>query len=81
MKPGDSLDLVELNESFVRQLEEQFRNDPHFQPVAERSRIINSPVQDLPLDKKVRSDRLRLAAEQFFGRVGREHSRKNCCNC
>jgi phosphatidylethanolamine/phosphatidyl-N-methylethanolamine N-methyltransferase len=52
MKPGDSIDLVELNESFVRQLEGQFRDDPHFQPVAARSRIINSPVQDLPLDKK-----------------------------
>jgi phospholipid N-methyltransferase len=50
MKPGDSLDLVELNESFVRQLEEHFRSDKAFQPVAERSRVINSPVQDLPVE-------------------------------
>jgi phosphatidylethanolamine/phosphatidyl-N-methylethanolamine N-methyltransferase len=52
MKPGDSIDLVELNESFVRQLEQHFKNDAQFQPVAGRSRIINSPVQDLPLEKK-----------------------------
>ena len=52
MKPGDSIDLVELNESFVRQLEEHFRNDLLFRTVADRSRIINGPVQDLPLDKK-----------------------------
>jgi phospholipid N-methyltransferase len=52
MKPGDSIDLVELNERFVRQLEEHFQDDPHFHGVADRSRIINGPVQDLPLDKK-----------------------------
>ena len=52
MKPGDAIDLVELNESFVRQLEEHFRNDSLFRTVADRSRIINGPVQDLPTDKK-----------------------------
>ena len=52
MKPGDSIDLVELNESFVRQLEQHFKNDSHFQTVADRSRVINSPVQDLPVEKK-----------------------------
>jgi len=51
MKPGDAIDLVELNESFVRQLEAHFRNDAHFRSVADRSRIINCPVQDLPLEK------------------------------
>jgi phosphatidylethanolamine/phosphatidyl-N-methylethanolamine N-methyltransferase len=48
MRPNDTIDLVELNESFVRQLEERFANDARFSPVASRSRIINSPVQDLP---------------------------------
>jgi phosphatidylethanolamine/phosphatidyl-N-methylethanolamine N-methyltransferase len=51
MKPGDSIDLVELNESFSRQLEMHFRDDPHFRTVADRSRIINSPVEGLPVDK------------------------------
>jgi phosphatidylethanolamine/phosphatidyl-N-methylethanolamine N-methyltransferase len=51
MEPGDCVDLVELNESFVERLEHQFRNHPDFQPAAERSRIINSPVQDLPSEK------------------------------
>jgi phosphatidylethanolamine/phosphatidyl-N-methylethanolamine N-methyltransferase len=51
MQPGDTIDLVELNESFVRQLEQHFQNDSHFQTVASRSRIINSPVQDLPVEK------------------------------
>jgi phosphatidylethanolamine/phosphatidyl-N-methylethanolamine N-methyltransferase len=52
MQPGDAIDLVELNESFVRQLEEHFRSDSHFQPAAGRSRIINCPVQDLPHETK-----------------------------
>jgi phospholipid N-methyltransferase len=52
MQPGDSLDLVELNESFVRQLEKHFIDDPHFKIAADRSRIYNCPVQDLPADKK-----------------------------
>jgi phosphatidylethanolamine/phosphatidyl-N-methylethanolamine N-methyltransferase len=52
MRPGDAIDLVELNESFVRQLEMHFRNDADFLPAAERSRIINCPVQDLPSETK-----------------------------
>jgi phospholipid N-methyltransferase len=52
MQPGDTLDLVELNESFFRQLEDLFRNDAHFHAAADRSRVINSAVQDLPADKK-----------------------------
>jgi phosphatidylethanolamine/phosphatidyl-N-methylethanolamine N-methyltransferase len=52
MKPDDRLDLVELNESFVRQLERHFQDDPHFRSVAARSKIINRPVQDLPAGEK-----------------------------
>ncbi len=52
MRPGDTIDLVELNVSFVRKLEEHFQNDPHFRSVADRSRIINRPVQDLPVQQK-----------------------------
>ncbi len=50
MKPLDRLDLVELNESFVRRLESRFQADPHFQPVAERTRILHCPVEELPGD-------------------------------
>ncbi|MCC6125081.1 MAG: methyltransferase domain-containing protein [Pirellulales bacterium] len=52
MQPDDALDLAELNESFVRQLERHFRDDPHFRAVAARSKIINRPVQDLPAGEK-----------------------------
>jgi phospholipid N-methyltransferase len=52
MKSCDSLDLVELNESFVQQLERRFRDDPQFKPAAERHKIFNCPVQDLPSDEK-----------------------------
>ena len=52
MQPLDRLDLVELNDSFVRRLESRFQHDPYFQPVAGRTRILHSPVQDLPGDTK-----------------------------
>jgi phosphatidylethanolamine/phosphatidyl-N-methylethanolamine N-methyltransferase len=50
MQPLDRLDLVELNETFVRRLESCFQSDPHFQPVAERTRILHCPVEELPGD-------------------------------
>jgi phosphatidylethanolamine/phosphatidyl-N-methylethanolamine N-methyltransferase len=50
MGPTDRLDLVELNESFVRQLECRFKSDPLFQPVADRTRILHCPVEELPTD-------------------------------
>jgi phospholipid N-methyltransferase len=50
MHPLDRLDLVELNESFVRLLECRFKSDPLFQPVADRTRILHRPVEELPTD-------------------------------
>jgi phosphatidylethanolamine/phosphatidyl-N-methylethanolamine N-methyltransferase len=50
MRPLDRLDLVELNESFVRLLESRFKSDPHFQPVADRTRVLHRPVEELPGD-------------------------------
>jgi phosphatidylethanolamine/phosphatidyl-N-methylethanolamine N-methyltransferase len=47
MRPEDQLDLVELNASFVEQLREGFRSDPVLKPVADRSRVLHSAVQDL----------------------------------
>jgi phosphatidylethanolamine/phosphatidyl-N-methylethanolamine N-methyltransferase len=48
MRPADCLDLVELNESFVRQLEGRFASDPEFQPVANRARVLHCPIEELP---------------------------------
>jgi phosphatidylethanolamine/phosphatidyl-N-methylethanolamine N-methyltransferase len=51
MGPADQLDLVELNESFVRRLEGRFRSEPKFQAVSERARVLHCPVEELPHDQ------------------------------
>lgn len=48
MDGGDRLDLVELNESFVRQLERRFQTEPAFRAVADRARIMHCPIEDAP---------------------------------
>jgi len=50
LQPLDRLDLVELNDSFVRRLERRFQTEPHFQSVAGRTRILHCPVQELPCE-------------------------------
>ncbi len=50
MQPADSLDLVELNQSFVACLNDRFRCDPEFQPVAQRCRVLHCPIEDLPAE-------------------------------
>jgi phospholipid N-methyltransferase len=52
MSPHDTLDLVELNDAFVRRLNERFQTEPHFQAVADRAHVWHCPVQDLPTDSK-----------------------------
>ena len=47
MRPVDRLDLVELNESFVRRLREGFTRDPILRTAADRSRVLHCPVQEL----------------------------------
>lgn len=47
MQPEDRLDLVELNESFVRQLEDRFQSDPAFQPIADRARVLHCAIEQL----------------------------------
>lgn len=47
MKPGDTLDLVELNDSFVAALRERFASDPPFQAVADRARVLHCPIEEL----------------------------------
>jgi phospholipid N-methyltransferase len=45
LKPGDRLDLVELNERFADLLRRRFADDPDFQRVADRSEIHQCPIQ------------------------------------
>ena len=51
MRRTDSLDLVELNETFVRQLQGRFETEPMFQAVADRARVLHCPVEELPHDR------------------------------
>lgn len=51
MGTDDKLDLVELNESFVRKLEHRFQTEPAFQSVADRARIHHCPIEELPGDE------------------------------
>ncbi len=48
----DRLDLVELNETFVQQLECRFQTEPAFQAVADRTRILHCPIEELSGDHK-----------------------------
>jgi phosphatidylethanolamine/phosphatidyl-N-methylethanolamine N-methyltransferase len=48
MGPDDRLDLVELNESFVRWLREGLETDEVLRPLADRVRVLHCPVQQLP---------------------------------
>jgi len=47
LKSDDRLDLVELNESFVRRLRERFQTDDAFRTVADRARVLHQPVEEL----------------------------------
>jgi phosphatidylethanolamine/phosphatidyl-N-methylethanolamine N-methyltransferase len=48
---SDQLDLVELNPTFVEHLRRRFDEEPHFSGVADRVRVINCPVEELPCDQ------------------------------
>lgn len=48
--PEDRLDLVEVNEEFVRRLRERLQTDPPMAAVAERVRVLQGRVEDLPRD-------------------------------
>lgn len=47
LRPDDRLDLVELNESFVRCLERRFANDSRFHRVSAQARIIHGDIKCL----------------------------------
>jgi phosphatidylethanolamine/phosphatidyl-N-methylethanolamine N-methyltransferase len=46
--PDDRLDLVELNEQFVRRLNERFAHEPAFRKVSNRSRVLHQRLESLP---------------------------------
>jgi len=48
MRAVDRLDLVELNGSFVRRLQEDLTRDPVLRTIADRTRVLHCPVQELP---------------------------------
>jgi phosphatidylethanolamine/phosphatidyl-N-methylethanolamine N-methyltransferase len=43
-----TLDLVELNDEFVRVLGERFETDPEWRAVRDRTQIIHKPIEELP---------------------------------
>jgi phosphatidylethanolamine/phosphatidyl-N-methylethanolamine N-methyltransferase len=45
LRPGDRLDIVEINGAFVAHLERRFREEPDFQRCREQCRILHSPLQ------------------------------------
>ena len=66
MGPLDRLDLVELNEAFVRQMRHRFESDPAFQAVSRPRPRAALPRRRTARRRAVRSDRLRPSAEQFL---------------
>ena len=46
--PADTLDLVELNDDFVRRLNERFAAEEPFCALAERASVLHTRLQDLP---------------------------------
>ena len=48
MGTADRLDLVELNDAFVERLKRRFQDEPSFEAVADRARVLHCPVEDLP---------------------------------
>jgi phospholipid N-methyltransferase len=47
MRPCDRLDLVELNASFVRRLQDSLTRDPVLKTIAGRTRVLHGAVEDL----------------------------------
>lgn len=47
LQPGDHLDIVEINETFVAHLRSRFESDPTFQPYAKQVRILHMPLQEV----------------------------------
>jgi phosphatidylethanolamine/phosphatidyl-N-methylethanolamine N-methyltransferase len=50
MHPDDQLELVEVNESFVQRLKEQFQSDAEFRTVSDRTKVHCARIEHLPAD-------------------------------
>ncbi len=51
LQPNDRLTLVELNDDFVRHLNERFASERHFRAAADRSRLLHCRLEDLDGDR------------------------------
>ena len=51
MREGDTLDIVEINESFVAKLRERFSHEELFRAVSSRTRILHADIASLPRDR------------------------------
>jgi phospholipid N-methyltransferase len=51
IRPGDQLDVVELNAQFIATLRRRFERERHFQRVADRTRLLHMPLQQLVADR------------------------------
>lgn len=48
LRPGDQLDIVEINAEFVAVLERRFAEEPQFRRYRAQTRIIHAPLQEVP---------------------------------
>lgn len=51
LNPQDRLDLVELNDAFVKLLRAGFETDPALTPAASRARVLHQRLEKLPADE------------------------------
>jgi phosphatidylethanolamine/phosphatidyl-N-methylethanolamine N-methyltransferase len=50
LRPGDRLDMVEINPQFVALLRERFRTTPHWQARQHQTNLIHGPLQEVEGD-------------------------------
>ena len=48
LKPGDALDIVEINPKFADVIERRFTEEPDFRRMRGQARVINAPLQEVP---------------------------------
>jgi phospholipid N-methyltransferase len=48
LRPGDQLDIVEINADFVAYLGQRFESEPAFRRKREQCRIMHQPLQEVP---------------------------------
>ena len=51
LRDGDQLDLIELNDEFVRHLQRRFAHEPGFIEVAPRCRVLHQALEDVQYDE------------------------------